>query len=711
MALDILASLNAALGPGPGVWTASTGWAYPFRRTVAPHLKFLAPGEAVLAVVQQAGAAGMVFTDRRFCWQADGAVHRLEYPDIRAEGVKVRGAAVVVPPTVRIRRRPDSQYTVATASPDAAAGLADLLRTLAAEPSPLDVSAIPSAWVPRPVRTPPVPRGAPEPPPPPPTRTADDVLALAAAGDPGAFEAATDAVVGYGRSDIGDLLIRLYRAGPGRPRAVLTAALSRMRFGKHVWRGVKAIYKLAEADRDAQMFGYLAARFDRDNDYSRRLTRHYLRRRAWRYLRRMGRQSPANYPYFAAEVLRHLTPEDFRPTGWDWGKLWTAWHILHRHTPGVRFTTHAVRSADGRLPGLTSSAGVAYPETWRADAGPLLHLVLHAEADPVRAWAVARLRADHAAKLRSLPAEAIIPFLSAKSEAAALFGWALLNVSLSPDEVSDEAMLAALAGPHAELSRRAADWLRKHRPPGRIPAPRWLAVAMGGHEGAAAFAVDRLKSHHLAELGRTEAFRLLTAPMPAARTLGLDLLRFRPDLAAADPASVADALDSPHADVRAGLIAMLDGLPLPAEAAFRLLEFPHSDVQTAARKLIETRFAGWNHPDGLLAAAECPDDAVAAWTVDMVIRHLAGDAARLAALTPFFRRVLYRVNAGGPAKRKLFGFLQLSAARHQQLAGLFLPLVGTFTRSRLRSEFESALTAAVCAGAPGLDVDDGVVRR
>jgi hypothetical protein len=586
--------------------------------------------------------------------------------------------------------------------------------------------------------------------PPTPAWTNEQVRALIASGDPRTAEA----VAGYNRHDVGEILIDLYRLGTEFARAATMDALKRVRFGRGYWQAAKRIYKSAEQSRDAAFFGYLAYRIDADEDYSRHLTRDYMRRRAWRFLRRMARQSPTNYPYFAAEVLIHYRPADVEGSHgryrwavsdvwlgheyskWPDGKYrklerytidtalrrWVLGNILHRNNRKLRRGKTGFQAGDHKFPAITPDSAVAFPDLWKRSPEPLLHVAANANYEPVRAWAIGRLKADHAEALRALPVEAALPFLRSRHEPAALFGWEILTAG-PPEQVNTEALVGALLSPHASVTAKAAEFILWHRKKGWLPVPRWVILAVGDHAAAAEFAAKWLRNQHGEDLGWGEIARLLEAKLPAVRALGVEILTARPALVAFEPVAFAAALDTPHDDIRPGLCALIDSAGLNAAAAFALLELPYVDVQTAARGLIEKHLAEWNTPDYLLSAAESPDDGVMHWAAGLVMARLAEDGTRLRALVPFFRRLLYRVNTGSPVKRKLLGFLRQTAERFPEQAAPALALLSEFTRSIGKREFAAALTAAVKlsverpelgerlrAELPGLRIEDEVIR-
>src|SRR5262249_5140370 len=99
-----------------------------------------------------------------------------------------------------------------------------------------------------------------------------------------------------------------------------------LRYG--AWRALKRIFKEAEARDDTEVFGALAARLDSSQDIGEitQRTIGYLRRRAWRYLRRTGQARPACYADVAVDVLACYDDRT------NWHSTWVANHIFYHET-------------------------------------------------------------------------------------------------------------------------------------------------------------------------------------------------------------------------------------------------------------------------------------------------------------------------------------------------------------------------------------------
>lgn len=212
--------------------------------------------------------------------------------------------------------------------------------------------------------------------------------------------------------------------GPYERRCLLEIiARAPLRWG--VWRGIKKVYKEAEAKGDTEVFGAIAARLDEayprhhQQEVSRR-TVAYMRRRAWRYLRRQAETLPATYADAAVDVLRFYTNEN----DWRWRQNWISSHIwFHENGRYSRNNFHL----SWRLPPLTKNR--AYGELWQRTPRPLFNLLERAQTEKVRQFAVESLKQDFRASLRDVEPTWVRRLIGTQSKSIDEFVvWLLKNV-------------------------------------------------------------------------------------------------------------------------------------------------------------------------------------------------------------------------------------------------------------------------------------------
>ena len=402
-------------------------------------------------------------------------------------------------------------------------------------------------------------------------------------------------------------------------------------------------------------------------------TRSYLRRRAWRYFRKLGKDHPDRYVAAASEALALYRDEDVAD-GLALIDNWGLVHILFHHSPAIEakaggWTTRAGRS----LAELTPSP--IFESLWKESPGAVVGLLTTARSRTVRRWAIRRVEAD----------------LASHASAMTPDGWIGLLGHDDPD-----------------LVNLAAEMLDRFEGLEATGVDRWLALAESTHPGALDALCELIGRYVRPEEVTLERAARLAGlrPMPVAR-LGFSWLRamtprtpadFRavlalveaeceplrpeilrwlrgalggsPDLEAS---TVLEFLDSRHADVRLEGWAWFRSEPRvrdDVEAWRKLLESPYDDIRLALVAELESRSSG-----------EGPSK---------VGRILDPEALR-----QLWAGVLLDVHRGGRAKpavvRQLLGRLEESPGD----APALLPLLGVALRSVRGPERRAGLVALV----------------
>jgi hypothetical protein len=309
------------------------------------------------------------------------------------------------------------------------------------------------------------------------------------------------------RFELADLMVKIYEGGSDTGRAALLGAAKKAPLVFGAWAGLKRIYKLAEARLDAQMFGALAYRFDVELTVSQkrevsRGTLIYLRRRAWRFLRDLGRSVPELYPQFAVEVLRHYEPDaSFR-------ELWVANHIW-AHESG----NYDGRSFHGQLPPGDMTKHRAHTDAWKRSPDPLMLLLETCASDPPAKFAIQGLRKDFPDKLRSVTPEWLGRLAHRPLGSAHEF---LVETLLGSPEFHQgklkglglhDAVLALLVSPSQKARQYAIEYARAHAQD--LSKERLIELLDAGFKETEAFASAMLQSQKPRDLGFEFLGRLL----------------------------------------------------------------------------------------------------------------------------------------------------------------------------------------------------------
>ncbi|QSQ11837.1 hypothetical protein [Myxococcus landrumensis] len=315
------------------------------------------------------------------------------------------------------------------------------------------------------------------------------------------------------RFALADLLVSLYERKTEASRAILIDIARRadLKFG--LWGGLKRIYKRAEADHDAEMFGVLAWRFDveRRRAHAHEVstgTLHYLRLRAWRYLRHLGAAVPELYPQFAVEVLRHYDEDT------SWSSLWVAHHIWAHDSK--KYTTRAFPIQ----PPTDLVKHRAFSDAWKRSPDALMRLLDTCLSDPAARFAIQGLRKDFPEALRKVT-PAWLDRLARRPLASA-HDFLVETLQGSPEfhqgklrELGlHEAVLALLMSPSGKARTYAIEYARAHAPD--MPTERLMMLVADGANDVKSFAAALLEKRNPRDLGIELLGRLLSYKPTAA---------------------------------------------------------------------------------------------------------------------------------------------------------------------------------------------------
>ena len=305
------------------------------------------------------------------------------------------------------------------------------------------------------------------------------------------------------RVGLADLLVEAYNKNTPALRRVLCelAREAPLRFG--LWGGLKRIYKLSEERLDAELFGVLAFRFDRTSSSGagREVgggTMVYLRRRAGRFLKRLGRELPTLYPQFAVQLLRHYGSK----SGYSGMQLAAqVWPSVYSYD-------------SSRKKGSDPLKGRAFDEAWKLSAEPLMLLLETCQGDAAAAFAILSLRRDFPLVLRGIT-PTWLARLATKPLGSA-HDFLIDTLGASPEFHSSklkalglhEAVLALLLSPSARARTFAIEYARAHAQD--LPSTRMVEYLRDGEKETRAFALAQLSAKSPQQLGYVLLAELLS---------------------------------------------------------------------------------------------------------------------------------------------------------------------------------------------------------
>jgi hypothetical protein len=391
-------------------------------------------------------------------------------------------------------------------------------------------------------------------------------------------------------------------------------------------------------------------------------TRRYLRRRAWRYFRLLGKRGPARYVRAAAGFLTQYTDAD---TDSDIHLLdnWGLTHALFHDSPALVRPAKGWGFAPGRS--LADLTPAPYLEAaWAAEPAAVFAVLLGARCRAVRQWAVWLLRKHHEGWLAAQPVPTLLKLADHPDPELSALGFDLLEKAPDLAAVPVEEWLARLDGDDLEKLRRLSDLLARRLDPARVTAAD--AVRLAGHRSkpVAELGLALLRRKAFTEREAAGLLPLVQAESAAVRPALLGWLRetlagFGPDR----PEWVLEFLDSKHADVRAAGWEWLTASPLRDDPAVwhRLVESPYDDVRGPLVAELARRAGGAD-----------PDTVRLLWAT-----------------------VLLNVTRGGRHKPGVVAQVLARLVEHPADADRLLPLLAVAVRSLRGPEFRAGLTALV----------------
>lgn len=399
------------------------------------------------------------------------------------------------------------------------------------------------------------------------------------------------------------------------------------------------------------------------------LTRNYLRRRAWRYFRRLGRSSPERYLPAVSAALKLYADADV-PDGLGLLDNWGLTHVLFHHSPSIEAKPVGWRVAPGgSLAKLQPDP--MFRKLWQKSPEPAFDL-LTANCGTVRLWAIQWLKKNAPDRLARVTLEELLHWLEL---------------------------------PFPELNELAAELIEKMPGLDKIPVERWLKLL----DGARPEVLDRLAALILkvlkpSQVSFADAIRLAMArPIPLAR-LGLHLLGDKRPTTADEVRAVFNLRDAEAETLRPGMVKwacrVLGERPdFQPTWPLEFLDARHEDVREAGWDWLQTDDRARESAVVWQRLLESPYDNIRLRLVAMLEERArepgAADALPADRVRFLWAAVLLNVSRGGRAKPFVVRQILDRLGKQPDEAGELLPIVAAALRSVRGPEFRTGLAGVV----------------
>jgi hypothetical protein len=411
-------------------------------------------------------------------------------------------------------------------------------------------------------------------------------------------------------------------------------------------------------------------------------TRRYLRRRAWRYFRKLGKEHPERYVPALAAALKLYRDEDVGD-GLALLDCWGLTHALFHHSPVLVARRNGWRLAPGR--GLSELAPAPiYEPLWQAAPRALLGLLTEAQSRPVRQWAVHMIRRNHAGLLRDLSWEELFGLLAHHDVAVASLGAEVLRDFPDLAVLGVDRLLRLVEEPNPDTLEVVCELLAERLGPERVTTEQAAGLAASRPLPSARLGFLWLRGKSFTTEADCRA--LLRLAEAQAEPLRPEMVRWARGVLSASPhfqpAWVLEYLDSRHADVRAEGWQWLESderVRDDVDLWRKLLESPYDDVRLKLVAALEKRASG--DLRGLESG------------------RLDDDLLRFA-----WASVLLNVQRGGRTKPLVVGQLVRRLTRRPEEARELLPILAVALRSVRGPEWRAGLAGVVTLAERNPDV-------
>jgi hypothetical protein len=324
-------------------------------------------------------------------------------------------------------------------------------------------------------------------------------------------------------------------------------------------------------------------------------TRHYLRRRAWRYFREMGKRHPQLYVRAVSSALKQYEDVDVAD-GLALLDNWGLMHILFHHSPALVSKTHGWTLAPERTLAELRPAPI-YEPLWQASPRAVFDLLKEARCRPVRQWAIHFIRRDPAKFRETAALEEWLGLLFHEDAEAAALAAEMLRDAPGLGDLSLERWLQLLETPNATALEVLCELIAVHVRPERVSLEQAARLACSRPLPLARLGFTWLQSRRPASAADCQT--LLGLAGATAEALRSEMVRWARgvlnDSPHFQPQWLLEFLDSCHADVRAEGWQWLEERPEAREDVAlwqRLLESPYDDVRLRLAANLEERVRG-----------------------------------------------------------------------------------------------------------------------
>jgi hypothetical protein len=318
-------------------------------------------------------------------------------------------------------------------------------------------------------------------------------------------------------------------------------------------------------------------------------TRNYLRRRAWRHFRKLGKTHPERYVAAVSEALALYRDEDISdPLALidNWGLV----HILFHHSPVLEAKPNGWTIQPGRSLGELSPSPI-YERLWEESPAVVVGLLSTARSSTVRRWALRRIEADPTTHLGALPLEGWLSLLEHEDPEVVALAARVLEAAEGLEGVGVDRWLALAESTDSAALEVVCSLIGRQVKAEQVTIEQAVRLAGLRALPVARLGLAWLKTKSVRE--PVEILGLIDAECGLLRPEILGWLRATlASLSSFDPALILEFLDARQLDVRAEGWAWFLSEPRASddfETWRKLLESPYDDIRLLLVAELESR--------------------------------------------------------------------------------------------------------------------------
>ena len=424
-----------------------------------------------------------------------------------------------------------------------------------------------------------------------------------------------------------------------------------------------------------------------------RSTRHYLQRRALRYLRKLH-GDPARFVKAASAALalyadEHLATSTALIDAWGLANL--CWH----GSPALVRKPYGITVAEGHTLAELKPAPL-HLEAWQAHPDALLGLLADARSRTVRTWGIALLQqldqSGHA-KLAQVPVARLKALLKSPHPEVQAFSATLLQRAESLASLPLSDWLELLRIEHPEALPLLCEAVKKHVHRERLTLAQCVELARARPAPVAELGLSWVLEKPPAGLEGLKALMpLAKGECPSVRAKAAAFLAGQMrELESCPPELVRELLDSKHADVRGEALGLMTKVRRYGDATelwMAMSETPYADVREQLLAQLQARVSLYG-----------PKTLERIWATTLLSVHRGSRAKRQAALQ-VAERLASLTQAPATAQQapverasllELMGHVLRSVRGPERVAALSALSRACFTEPKLRAAVEAAL--------------------